>query len=123
MTTIMSYNLAGVFFFGCIIIVACLVAAVDAFMTWYHMYRMDVIDEFEAAYDPYADAAPSWNSIDSTRTVMFQDVTSMDAWLRAEVPNETRKVQLYIQAVVNRVNTGMYKFSIELSNTERLRVL
>ena len=113
----------GACFFGSILFIACLVAGIDAFITYYHQYRMSIPDEFESSYDPYAVAAPHWNHIDGVRTVLFQDVATMHTWLVANVPNEYRKVQLYLQAIIAKEKTGMYKFTVELSNEERLGVL
>ena len=113
----------GACFFGSIIVVASIVIGIDAFMTWYHTYRMSIPDEFENNYDPYADSAPHWNSIDRVRTLLFQDVATMHAWLVANIDNESRKVHLYVQAVIEQERTGMFRFTVELSNEERLRVL
>ena len=113
----------GACFFGSILFIACLVAGIDAFMAYYHQYRMSIPDEFESSYDPYAVSAPHWNNIDGVRAVLFQDVATMHTWLAANVSNEYGKVQLYLQAIIAKEKTGMYKFTIEFSNEERLGVL
>ena len=113
----------GACFFGSIVVVAAILSAIDAYLTWYHTYRMSIHDEFEDNYDPYADAAPSWNSIDRVRTVLFQDIKSMHSWICTNVPNEHRKIQLYLNAIIAKENTGIYRFTVELSSKEILEVL
>jgi hypothetical protein len=108
----------GVVFFGFILFTACIVAGIDAWLTFYHEHRMSEPDEFQDLDDPYAICHPHYNVIDRVRTVLFQDVASMHAWLCTNVPNEHRKVQLYVQAIIAKEQTGMFRFSVELSSDE-----
>lgn len=104
---------------GSFICLACFIAGTAAFMTWYHTYRMSIPDEFESSYDPYAVVSPKWNNIDGVRTAMFQDVATLHSWIVANVPDENRRVQLYLQAIIAKETTGIFRFTVELSSKER----
>jgi hypothetical protein len=108
----------GYVFFGSILFVACIVAGIDAWFTFYHKYRMSQPDEFQDRDDPHAISIPHYNAIDRMHSVLFQDVASMHAWLVQNVPSEERKVQLYLQAIIAKEKSGFYGFSVELSSDE-----
>ena len=103
---------------GFCIVVACILAGINAYLTFYHEHRMSEPDEFQDLDDPYSISIPHYNAIDRVRTVLFQDVASMHSWIVQNVPNEHRKVQLYLQAIVAKEKTGIFRFCVELSSDE-----
>ena len=108
----------GACLLGALLFVACIVAGIDAFMTYYHMIRMSEPDEFQDLDDQFAVSIQRWNNIDGVRTIMFQDVETMHKWIVANIRSEHTKVQLYLQAIIAHEKTGIFRFTVELSSKE-----